>query len=97
MVDCRYGAGTGALLVPLYGAGELPQAFCRVAAVAGALYVLRRPLAAVLLRGGRCVGVRTRGGQVPPYCFIRVKRLMNTFIGTWCRSALSRQWPQLWR
>ena len=63
-VHCRYGAGTGALLAPLYGAGELPQAFCRVAAVAGALYVLRRPLAAVLLRGGRCVGVHTRGGQV---------------------------------
>ena len=61
--------GTGALLVPLYGAGELPQAFCRVAAVAGALYVLRRPLAAVLLRGGRCVGVRTRGGQVLLVCF----------------------------
>ncbi|KAK9838555.1 hypothetical protein WJX81_007100 [Elliptochloris bilobata] len=60
----RYGAGTGALLAPMFGAGELPQAFCRVAAVAGALYVLRRPLAAALLRGGRCVGVRTRDGQV---------------------------------
>jgi hypothetical protein len=38
----RYGAGHGAFLLPLYGAGELPQAFCRLAAVKGALYVLRR-------------------------------------------------------
>ena len=65
-VHRRYGVGTGALLAPLYGAGELPQAFCRVAAVAGALYVLRRPLAALLLRGGRCTGVRACGGQVRP-------------------------------
>jgi hypothetical protein len=37
-----------------------------VAAVAGALYVLRRPLAALRLgrRGGRCCGVRTADGQV---------------------------------
>jgi len=38
----RYGAGYGAFLLPLYGAGELPQAFCRLAAVKGAVYVLRR-------------------------------------------------------
>ena len=25
----RYGAGVGAFLAPLYGCGELPQAFCR--------------------------------------------------------------------
>ena len=27
----RYGAGGGAFLTPLYGCGELPQAFCRSA------------------------------------------------------------------
>ena len=32
----RFGSGHGALLLPLYGIGELPQAFCRAAAVAGA-------------------------------------------------------------
>ena len=26
----RYGAGAGAFLAPLYGCGELPQAFCRL-------------------------------------------------------------------
>lgn len=38
----RYG-GT-AFLVPLYGAGELSQAFCRSAAVHGGTYLLRRAL-----------------------------------------------------
>ncbi|GAX17561.1 hypothetical protein FisN_18Lh211 [Fistulifera solaris] len=38
--------GTTAFLVPLYGSGELAQAFCRSAAVYGATYMLRRtPLA----------------------------------------------------
>lgn len=67
----RYGA-PGAFLVPLYGSPELAQAFCRSAAVAGALYVLRRDVAALLLapydtREGRAraavTGVRTRAGQ----------------------------------
>eukprot|EP00536_Pseudo-nitzschia_multiseries_P000310 jgi/Psemu1/249356/estExt_Genewise1Plus.C_40140 len=39
--------GTTALLVPLYGSGELPQAFCRSAAVFGATYLLRRELLAI--------------------------------------------------
>jgi RAB protein geranylgeranyltransferase component A len=34
--------GTTALLMPLYGSGELSQAFCRSAAVFGATYLLRR-------------------------------------------------------
>ncbi len=55
--------------MPLYGGGELPQAFCRVAAVAGALYVLRQPVADVMITsspgGGRvCTGVTTGSGQV---------------------------------
>jgi RAB protein geranylgeranyltransferase component A len=37
----RYGAT--AFLAPLYGCGELSQAFCRCAAVYGATYLLRRP------------------------------------------------------
>ena len=41
------------------------QAFCRVAAVAGATYVLRHAVAAVLVdaASGECVGVRTVAGQ----------------------------------
>jgi Rab proteins geranylgeranyltransferase component A len=41
--------GGTAFLVPLYGSGELAQAFCRSAAVYGATYLLRRePLGIVL-------------------------------------------------
>ena len=43
----RYGA-TGFLL-PMYGGSELPQAFCRSAAVHGATYLLRRAARAVAL------------------------------------------------
>jgi RAB protein geranylgeranyltransferase component A len=47
----RYG-GT-AFLVPLYGAGELSQAFCRSAAVHGGTYLLRRAATKVLLSGDK--------------------------------------------
>ena len=39
--------GTTAFLVPLFGSGELSQAFCRSAAVYGATYLLRRCAASV--------------------------------------------------
>ncbi|KAL2635611.1 hypothetical protein R1flu_007090 [Riccia fluitans] len=54
-----------AFLYPLYGAGELPQAFCRSSAVNGALYVLRRPIKAVLVdkETSECRGVHTLNGQ----------------------------------
>jgi hypothetical protein len=61
----RFGPGVGAFLYPLYGAGELPQAFCRIAAVKGALYVLRRGIRALLLdkASRRLKGVVTSTGQ----------------------------------
>ncbi|KAF9593646.1 hypothetical protein IFM89_024463 [Coptis chinensis] len=37
----RFTNALGALIYPIYGQGELPQAFCRCAAVKGALYVSR--------------------------------------------------------
>lgn len=39
----RFGPGVGALLACNYGGGELTQAFCRLAAVHGATYVLKYP------------------------------------------------------
>lgn len=52
--------GSTAFLQPLYGASEMPQAFCRAAAVGGeATYVLRRGIQAVLRdrRTGDVVGI----------------------------------------
>jgi RAB protein geranylgeranyltransferase component A len=41
--------GTTAFLFPLYGSGEMPQFFCRSAAVYGATYLLRRIPSQVIL------------------------------------------------
>lgn len=41
--------GATAFLVPLYGSGELAQAFCRSAAVYGATYLLRRAPTGILI------------------------------------------------
>ena len=50
----------------MYGASELAQAFCRVAAVHGAVYALRQNVAELLLdpSAQQCTGVRLSTGQV---------------------------------
>lgn len=62
----RFANAPGAFIYPLYGQGELPQAFCRAAAVKGAVYVLRRPIDAIVLDrvSGSYRGVRTCSGQL---------------------------------
>ncbi|CAN8260255.1 unnamed protein product [Cochlearia groenlandica] len=61
----RFSNALGALIYPIYGQGELPQAFCRRAAVKGCLYVLRMPITALLLdkENGDYKGVRLASGQ----------------------------------
>ncbi|WZY96223.1 hypothetical protein YC2023_068552 [Brassica napus] len=56
----RFSNALGALIYPIYGQGELPQAFCRRAAVKGCIYVLRMPITALLLDKAR---VRLATGQ----------------------------------
>ncbi|CAF1935012.1 BnaC05g40100D [Brassica napus] len=61
----------GALIYPIYGQGELPQAFCCRSAVKGCIYVLRMPITALLLdkasesifETGGYKGVRLASGQ----------------------------------
>ncbi|KAF8101205.1 hypothetical protein N665_0209s0061 [Sinapis alba] len=61
----RFSNALGALIYPIYGQGELPQAFCRRAAVKGCIYVLRMPITALLLdkESGGYKGVRLASGQ----------------------------------
>jgi len=61
----RFANAEGAFIYPMYGHGELPQAFCRCAAVKGALYVLRMPVAALLMDEEKkhFVGARLASGQ----------------------------------
>lgn len=47
--------GSTAFIYPLYGSGELPQAFCRSAAVFGATYLLRRAPIGIRVSGGNHV------------------------------------------
>ncbi|KAI9109713.1 hypothetical protein K1719_019343 [Acacia pycnantha] len=55
----------GALIYPIYGEGELPQAFCRRAAVKGCIYVLRMPVIALLMDKvtGLYRGIKVASGQ----------------------------------
>eukprot|EP01126_Amoeba_proteus_P039811 TRINITY_DN4217_c0_g2_i13.p1 TRINITY_DN4217_c0_g2~~TRINITY_DN4217_c0_g2_i13.p1 ORF type:complete len:243 (+),score=50.30 TRINITY_DN4217_c0_g2_i13:681-1409(+) len=55
----RYGSTP--FLAPLYGCGELPQAFCRLSAVYGATYVLKRTAQKLFVEDGKCVAVETNG------------------------------------
>uniref|UniRef100_A0A0D3HBC3 Rab escort protein 1 n=1 Tax=Oryza barthii TaxID=65489 RepID=A0A0D3HBC3_9ORYZ len=61
----RFANAQGAFIYPMYGHGELPQAFCRCAAVKGALYVLRMPISALLMDEERknFLGARLTSGQ----------------------------------
>ncbi|KAF3532355.1 hypothetical protein DY000_02043761 [Brassica cretica] len=56
----RFSNALGALMYPIYGQGELPQAFCRRAAVKGCIYVLRMPVTSLLLDKA---SVRLASGQ----------------------------------
>ncbi|KAL5821025.1 hypothetical protein ACOSQ3_022907 [Xanthoceras sorbifolium] len=61
----RFPNALGALIYPIYGQGELPQAFCRRAAVKGCLFVLRMPVISLLKDedSGSYKGVRLASGQ----------------------------------
>lgn len=54
-----------AFLAPVYGASELGQGFCRMAAVSGSVYVLRRHLTALLTRKVRPTAAPTRVASTP--------------------------------
>ncbi|KAL3651936.1 hypothetical protein CASFOL_004938 [Castilleja foliolosa] len=61
----RFPNANGAIIYPIYGQGELPQAFCRRAAVKGCIYVLRMPTVAVLMNKDSSTykGVKLGSGQ----------------------------------
>nr|XP_039265235.1 rab proteins geranylgeranyltransferase component A 2-like [Styela clava] len=57
--------GNSAFLWPLYGVGELPQAFCRLGAVFGGTFCLSRSLHALIINkeSKKCVGIIDSTGQ----------------------------------
>ncbi|ORZ25121.1 hypothetical protein BCR42DRAFT_314577 [Absidia repens] len=59
--------GKGAYLCTLYGGGsEISQAFCRICAVYGGVYILGQPLSRYIIdeETSKCTGVATTDGQV---------------------------------
>jgi len=48
-------------IYPLYGLGELPQAFARLSAIYGGTYMLNKPIEEIVMEGGKVVGVRSEG------------------------------------
>ncbi len=58
--------GTTAFLCMIYGAGEIPQSFCRLAAVNCAVYMLRERVRGLVIvdEDGSCGGVKLKGGLV---------------------------------
>ncbi|GAB6033235.1 hypothetical protein CHUAL_012838 [Chamberlinius hualienensis] len=57
--------GNTPFLWPIYGSGELPQAFCRLCAVFGGVYYLKRSVEAVILdKEERCSGIISDGKRI---------------------------------
>lgn len=48
-------------IYPLYGLGELPQAFARLSAIHGGTYMLNKPVEEIVMEGGKVIGVKSEG------------------------------------
>jgi len=65
----RYGKSP--YIYPMYGLGELPQAFARLSAVYGGTYMLRKPFHGVVLNDeGKVVGVKSENNEVAKCKFV---------------------------
>jgi len=53
--------GKSPYIYPLYGLGELPQAFARLSAIYGGTYMLNKPVDEVVFENGQVVGVKSEG------------------------------------
>ncbi|CAL8098743.1 unnamed protein product [Calicophoron daubneyi] len=77
----RYGKSP--YVYPLYGLGELPQAFARLSAVYGGTYMLNKPFEEIVMEDGKVVGVKAEGEVArcdtvicdPSYAMDRVKKV----------------------
>eukprot|EP01122_Echinamoeba_exundans_P004632 TRINITY_DN1473_c0_g1_i1.p1 TRINITY_DN1473_c0_g1~~TRINITY_DN1473_c0_g1_i1.p1 ORF type:complete len:442 (-),score=127.55 TRINITY_DN1473_c0_g1_i1:750-2075(-) len=75
--------GRSPYLYPLYGLGDLPQAFARLAAIYGGTFMLNKPIDELVWDNGRVVGVKSQGETAkapivicdPSYAPDRVKKV----------------------
>lgn len=64
----RYGKSP--YIYPLYGLGELPQAFARLSAIYGGTYMLSKPIDEIVYENGVAVGVKSEGEIARADCVI---------------------------
>lgn len=57
-------------IYPLYGLGELPQAFARLSAIYGGTYMLDMPIDEIIMEGGNAAGVRSGKEVAKAPCII---------------------------
>merc|ERR1719282_150050 len=57
-------------IYPLYGLGELPQAFARLSAIYGGTYMLDMPIDEIIMEGGKASGVRSGQEVAKAPCII---------------------------
>ncbi|KAG8513233.1 Rab proteins geranylgeranyltransferase component A 2 [Galemys pyrenaicus] len=64
-LQCLGRFGNTPFLFPLYGQGEIPQCFCRMCAVFGGIYCLRRKVQCLVVdkESGRCIAIIDHFGQ----------------------------------
>merc|ERR1712093_227732 len=60
-MDSLRSYGKSPYLYPVYGLGDLPQSFARLAAIYGGTYMLNKPIDGVVIEDGKVVGVKSEG------------------------------------
>merc|ERR1711976_272355 len=61
MGESMFQYGKCPYIYPLYGLGELPQAFARLAAIYGGTYMLNKPIDEIVVEDGKVIGVKSEG------------------------------------
>ncbi|BFZ14526.1 hypothetical protein BsWGS_17565 [Bradybaena similaris] len=85
--------GNTAFLYPLYGTGELPQAFARLSAVFGGVYCLQVSPTHIVADGdNNCCGIITSNNQLIrcKYIIAEVSYLPSSFVWTFSNRKTSR-------
>ena len=58
---CKFKDQNSPYLYPMYGLGDLPQAFARLCAVWGGVYMLQTPVDKIILEDGKAKGIESNG------------------------------------
>lgn len=84
--------GNTPFIWPLYGSGEMPQAFCRMCAVFGGLYCLRRSASALTIDrdSNNCTGIISDGQHLKAKWIIMEYSYVPTSYKTSTQSSVSR-------